>query len=56
MKSLTAVMNASGKILYKTTTSSNGKYIFGKTFAPGAYFVNVNSGTLNKTIKVIKAN
>jgi len=49
-----AVMDISGKILYKTTISNDGKYVFGKTFVPGAYFVNVNSGTLNKRMKVIK--
>jgi len=49
-------MDISGKILYETTTSSDGKYIFGKTFIPGAYFVNVNAGTLNKTVKIIKRN
>jgi hypothetical protein len=29
-----AVMDISGKILYETTTSNDGKYVFGKTFAP----------------------
>ena len=47
-------MNVSGKILYKTTTSSNGKHVFEKTFASGSYFVNV--GAFKKAIKIIKAN
>jgi hypothetical protein len=36
--------------------NADGNYIFGKTFAPGEYFVRVDCGNLNRTIKIIKAN
>ena len=45
-----------GKVLYRATGAGNSKYVFGKTFASGEYFVSVNCGKFNKTIKVIKTN
>ncbi|HEX5151339.1 MAG TPA: sulfatase-like hydrolase/transferase, partial [Parafilimonas sp.] len=49
-----AVSDIHGKILCGTIISGDSKYAFGKTFAPGEYFVNVNSRNFKKTIKIIK--
>ncbi|HEX5153802.1 MAG TPA: sulfatase-like hydrolase/transferase [Parafilimonas sp.] len=50
------VMDMYGRKVCRTTGSSNSKYTFGKTLAPGEYFVFVSSGKLNRMIKILKAN
>jgi len=48
------VTGADGKEIYHTSGTENNKYIFGKNFGAGMYFVTVTSITFNKTIKIIK--
>ena len=48
------VTDMQGKIIYQAPGNNNGKYIFGKSFVPGTYFVNITSGDFKKTLKIIK--
>ncbi|HEX5155295.1 MAG TPA: T9SS type A sorting domain-containing protein, partial [Parafilimonas sp.] len=48
------VTDTRGKILYRSSGNGNCTFIFGKTFAPGEYFISVHCGKLNRYIKVIK--
>ncbi|HEX5155296.1 MAG TPA: sulfatase-like hydrolase/transferase [Parafilimonas sp.] len=48
------VTDTRGKILYRSSGNGNCTFTFGKTFAPGEYFISVTCGKLNRYIKVIK--
>jgi hypothetical protein len=50
------VTDVYGKKVYQATGTGNNKYIFGKNFTNGVYFVTVNSITVNRTIRIIKGN
>jgi len=48
------VINMQGREIYRATGSSNNKYLFGRTFAPGVYVVRVKQEKNIQTVKVIK--
>ncbi|HEX5155176.1 MAG TPA: T9SS type A sorting domain-containing protein, partial [Parafilimonas sp.] len=48
------VTDTRGKVLYRSSGNGNCTFIFGKTFAPGEYFISVHCGKLNRSVKVIK--
>ena len=43
-----------GKTLYQKNGFGNNKFVFGKTFSPGIYFVRVTQDGNVKTLKLVK--
>jgi hypothetical protein len=49
------IRNLEGKVIFQTYGSANDTYTFGQEFATGIYIVDIQNGTLNKQVKIIKA-
>jgi len=50
-----SVSDLRGKTVYQSENINNGKYVFGRNFAPGIYFAHIVQGSIKKTIKIIKS-
>ncbi len=48
------VMDVNGRTIYTSKSTGNQSIIFGETFAPGVYLVEVRNGVVVKTLKAVK--